>query len=170
MESVEPRRMLIALLPELRGFARFLVRQQTEADDLVQEAIVRALAALPQFQPGSNFRAWVFRILRNAFYEQARRRRTEQHALAQSFAEDEAGDPAQPGYLDLSDLQRALFKLTPVLREALVLVGAQGLSHEDAALVCAVPVGTMKARVSRARRHLAQHVQGERVADATDET
>jgi RNA polymerase sigma-70 factor (ECF subfamily) len=151
--------MLIALLPDLRGFARFLVRQPAEADDLVQEAVVRALAALPQFQPGTNFRAWVFRILRNSFYEQARRRRTESHALAQSFAEEEARDAAQHGHVDLSDLQRSLFRLTPVLREALVLVGAEGLSHEDAALVCGVPEGTMKARVSRARQQLAVLVQ-----------
>jgi len=151
--------MLIALLPELRGFARFLVRQPAEADDLVQEAIVRGLAALPQFQQGTNFRAWMFRILRNAFYEQSRRRRTEQHALAQSFAEEEARDAEQHGHVDLSDLQRALFTLSASAREALVLVGAQGLSHEDAALVCGVPVGTMKARVSRARHQLAEIMQ-----------
>jgi RNA polymerase sigma-70 factor (ECF subfamily) len=147
--------MLIALLPEMRGFARFLVRQPAEADDLVQEALVRALAALPQFQFGTNLRAWVFRILRNTFYEQSRRRRTEQAALAQSFQEDEARDGPQQGHMDLSDLQKGLFQLTPVLREALVLVGAQGLSQEDAAAVCGVPVGTMKARVSRARLQLA---------------
>jgi RNA polymerase sigma-70 factor (ECF subfamily) len=151
--------MLIALLPEMRGFARFLVRQPTEADDLVQEAIVRALGALPQFQAGTNLRAWVFRILRNTFYEQARRRRTEAHALAQSFAEEEARDPSQQGHVDLSDLQRGLFALTPTLREALVLVGAQGLSQEEAASVCGVPVGTMKARVSRARHQLATIMQ-----------
>jgi RNA polymerase sigma-70 factor (ECF subfamily) len=147
--------MLIALLPEMRGFARFLVRQPAEADDLVQEAVLRALAALPQFQVGTNLRAWVFRILRNTFYEQSRRRRTEQAALAQSFQEDEARDGTQQGHVDLTDLQRGLFQLTPVLREALVLVGAQGLSQEDAAAVCGVPVGTMKARVSRARSQLA---------------
>ncbi len=168
MESGDTRRMLIALLPEMRGFARFLVRQPAEADDLVQEAIVRALAALPQFQDGTNLRAWVFRILRNAFYEQARRRRTEQSALAQSFAEDEARDPSQPGYLELSDLQRGLFRLSPTLREALVLVGAQGLSQEDAASVCGVPVGTMKARVSRARAQLSVIMeQGVRAEDAS---
>jgi RNA polymerase sigma-70 factor (ECF subfamily) len=151
--------MLIALLPEMRGFARFLVRQRAEADDLVQEAVVRALAALPQFQEGTNLRAWVFRILRNAFYEQARRRRTEQFAIAQNFDEEEARDPAQSSHLELSDLQRALFRLSPTLREALVLVGAQGLSQEDAAVVCGVPVGTMRARVSRARAQLAEVMQ-----------
>ncbi len=159
LETVEPRRMLVALLPELRGFARFLVRQPAEADDLVQEAVLRALAALPQFQPGTNMRAWLFRIQRNVFYEQMRRRRSEQTALAQSFAEDEARDAAQHGHVELTDLQKGLFLLSATLREALVLVGAQGLSQEDAAAVCGVPVGTMKARVSRARRQLADIMQ-----------
>jgi RNA polymerase sigma-70 factor (ECF subfamily) len=155
-ENADPRSGLIALLPDLRAFARFLVRDLTEADDLVQESLVRALGALPQFQPGTSLRAWTFTILRNAFYEQARRRRVEKNAIAQSFAEEEAGDAAQHGHLALADLQRHLFMLPVLLREALVLVGAQGLSYEEAAIVCAIPVGTMKARVSRARTHLAR--------------
>ena len=159
MNSADPRGALIALLPELRGFARFLARQTSEADDLVQEAVVRGLAALLQFQPGTNMRAWMFTILRNAFYEQQRRRKTEDRALAQSFEESEAGAPAQDGHLDLSDLHRKLFTLPPLLREALVLVGAQGLSYEDAAVICAVPVGTIKARVSRARTQLVTSMQ-----------
>lgn len=159
MTSADPRRALIAVLPELRGFARFLTRQGASADDLVQEAVVRGLAALPQFQEGTNMRAWMFTILRNAFYEQQRRRRTEDRALAQSFDESEAGSPAQDGHLDLSDLHRHLFTLPALLREALVLVGAQGLSYEEAAVICAVPVGTVKARVSRARTQLAALMQ-----------
>ena len=159
MTSVDPRRALIALLPELRGFARFLARQTSEADDLVQEAVVRGLAALPTFQQGTNMRAWMFTILRNAFYEQQRRRKTETRVLAQSFEESEAGPGAQDGHLDLSDLHRQLFRLPPLLREALVLVGAQGLSYEDAALICSVPVGTIKARVSRARSQLGAAMQ-----------
>ena len=159
MNSADTRGTLIALLPELRGFARFLARQTSEADDLVQEAVVRGLAALPQFQAGTNMRAWMFTILRNAFYEQQRRRKTEDRALAQSFDEREVGAPAQDGHLDLSDLHRQLFTLPPLLREALVLVGAQGLSYEDAAVICAVPVGTIKARVSRARTRLVTSMQ-----------
>ena len=155
MQQADPRRALIALLPDLRGYARFLVRDISEADDLVQEAITRALAALPQFQDGTNLRAWTFTILRNAFFEQARRQRTERVAIAQSFAPDEAGGGEQDGHLALSELQVHLFALPALLRDALVLVGAQGLSYEDAATVCGVPVGTVKARVSRARTQLA---------------
>jgi RNA polymerase sigma-70 factor, ECF subfamily len=148
---------LIGLLPDLRAFARFLVRDRSQADDLVQDAVVRALGALSQFQPGTNFKAWLFTILRNAFYEQIRRRRSERAALersARSMAEKTVA-AHQETDTELAELQRLIWMLTPVLREALVLVGAQGLSHEEAAAICGVPVGTMKARVSRARVKMA---------------
>jgi RNA polymerase sigma-70 factor (ECF subfamily) len=153
------------LLPELRGFARFLVRQAAEADDLVQDTVMKALAALPRFIPGTNMRAWTFTILRNTYFEQVRRQRTERNAIAQGFAEDEAGAPEQDSQLEFRDLQRHLFALTPLLREALVLVGAQGLSYEEAATICGVPEGTVKARVSRARRHLAALMETEQPAE-----
>jgi len=156
--SVSPRAQMIALLPELRGFARFLVRERAEADDLVQEAVVRALAAFDQFQPGTNLKSWLFTILRNAFFEQARRRRTERAALERAGMTDEARVSDQEEHAALSDLQRRLWRLPPLLREALVLVGAQELSYDEAAMICGVPVGTMKARVSRARTQLRQLV------------
>ena len=152
----ELRRTLTTLLPQMRAFARFLAHDRAHADDLVQETLLRALSALRQFQPGTSLKAWVLTIQRNVFYEQARRGRREQHALAQRFAEDEAGGPPQDARTELSDLHRLLFTLPPLLREALVLVGAQGLSQEEAAAICGVPVGTMKARVSRGRAKLAQ--------------
>ena len=75
VDIAEPdlRRQIGALLPDLRAFARFLARDRTLADDVVQDAVVRALAALHQFQPGTNLKAWLFAIVRNAFYEQVRR-------------------------------------------------------------------------------------------------
>src|SRR5690348_5437972 len=121
------RKELIALLPELRAFARFLVRQPAEADDLVQEAVTRALAALTQFQLGTNLRAWLFTILRNTHYEQIRRRRTEQRAIETGPPPEIGGAPAQQSQAELADLERLLWELPVVLREALVLVGARGL-------------------------------------------
>jgi RNA polymerase sigma-70 factor, ECF subfamily len=160
----EARKELIALLPELRAFARFLVRQRTEADDLVQEAVTRALAALAQFQPGTSMRAWLFTILRNVHYEQKRRRRAERRAIEAGPPPDSGGAPAQQSQAELADLERLLWELPMHLREALVLVGARGLSYEEAALVCQVPVGTMKARVSRARGRLADAIEGKTLA------
>ncbi len=150
------RQEIAALLPDLRAFARFLVRDREQADDLVQDGVVRALGALSQFEPGTNLRAWLFTILRNGFYEQIRRRKREEAALQARFLEAEALAPAQHSHAEMADLGTLLWRLPPLLREALVLVGAQEMSHEAAAAICAVPVGTMKARVSRARSQLAR--------------
>jgi RNA polymerase sigma-70 factor (ECF subfamily) len=152
------RREVAMLLPQLRGLARFLARDRSEADDLVQEALLRALRSLAQFQPGTSVRAWLFTILRNVFYEQARRRRRERAAIAQQTP-DSSVAAHQPHETDLADLAAQFRTLPPSLREALILVGAQELTYEEAAAICGVPVGTMKARVSRARRQLAALVE-----------
>lgn len=152
----EIRRQIAALLPDLRAFARFLLRDRAAADDIVQDTIVRALAAMDQFQPGTNLKAWLFTILRNQFYEQGRRRKREADALQARFDPAEAADPEQHARAEIKDLQQLIWRLPPLLREALILVGAQELSHEEAAAICNVPVGTMKARLSRARSSLAE--------------
>lgn len=150
----ELRRALAALLPELRAFARHLAGSRAEADDLVQEALLRSLRSLEGRAEPVNLRAWCLAVLRNAFHEQLRLRRREAARLRDSTAE-EATPPRQEVPGEMRDLSRALAQLPPLLREAVLLVGAQGLSYEEAAAVCTVPVGTMKARVSRARRQLA---------------
>lgn len=154
--TAEIRREIAELLPDLRAFARFLVRDRVAADDIVQDSIVRALAAVDQFQPGTNLKAWLFTILRNQFYEQGRRRKREFAALHARFDAAEAADPEQLARAEITDLQQLIWRLPPLLREALILVGAQELSHEEAAAICNVPVGTMKARLSRARTSLAE--------------
>ena len=160
------RHDIAELLPELRGYARFLVRGRAEADDLVQDALVRALAAIDGFEPGTSLKAWLFTIQRNVFYEQARRRRTERAVMGRAAVEHGSAmrtvaAPHQDGQIALDDLARLLWTLSPVLREALVLVGARGLSNEEAAAICAVPVGTIKARVSRARSQIARAMTGQ---------
>lgn len=144
-----------ALLPDLRGFARFLVRDRGAADDLVQDALVRALAALSQFEPGTNLKAWLFAIVRNAFYEQTRRRKREMRVLETHDQFSDSATLLQDARNELTDLQILIWALPPTLREALILVGAQEMTYEEAALVCNVPVGTIKARVSRGRTALA---------------
>ena len=161
VDSSALRRELTTHLSDLRAFARFLARDPTEADDLVQDTVLRALASLDQFRPGTNLKAWLFTIQRNAFYEHARRRRRERQILAERGDGSDIEAPRQVSRGDVSDLQRMLFDLPPLLREALVLVGAQELSHETAASICGVPVGTMKARVSRARGLLAKRAAAE---------
>jgi RNA polymerase sigma factor (sigma-70 family) len=146
------RRELAALLPELRAYSRFLARDRSKSDDLVQDTVVRALGALAQFQPGTSLKAWMFTILRNAFFEQARRRKREDAVMA--LHARTATEGVQPHHGDITELSQLLWLLPPLLREALVLVGAQEMTHEEAAEICGVPVGTMRARVSRARKHL----------------
>ena len=149
------RAEIAALLPDLRGFARFLVRDRTAADDLVQDALVRALAAIDQFQTGSNLKAWLFTIVRNTFYEGTRKRQRETRLMEEHGPQDEATRPAVESRQAVQDLQSLLWTLPPLLREALILVGAQEMTYDEAAIVCEVPVGTVKARVSRGRAALA---------------
>ncbi|WP_415465559.1 sigma-70 family RNA polymerase sigma factor [Acetobacter persici] len=148
---------MLALVPSLRAFSRFLARDTALADDLVQETLVRALSKAEQFEPGTNLRAWLFSILRNFFLEQTRRNTREKEIL-----NDYASSPdrvTQSRSLTqeretIRELDHFLWTLSPLLREALVLIGAQEMSYEDAAMVCGVTVGTMKVRVSRARAQL----------------
>lgn len=159
-DSQEVRRGLTTLLPDLRAFARFLARDPGFADDLVQDTVVRALAASSQFRPGTNLKAWLFTIERNAFYEYSRRRKREDRLLRERLTDPQTEAPHAIGRGEVTDLQRMLFALPPLLREALVLVGAQELSYDEAAVICGVPVGTMKARVSRARTQLTKIAEG----------
>lgn len=157
------RGAIAQLLPELRAAARMLTRSRAEADDLVQDAVLRMLRNLDAFEPQADLahdlrlavRPWALTVLRNAFREGWRRAKREQlHRDAAPF--DVPPQPTeQETAHELRDLARSLARLTPTLREALVLVAARGLSHEEAAAICNVPVGTMKARVSRARKALA---------------
>ena len=155
---VEPalRAQLIAAIPHLRAFARSLTHNPIYADDLVQDTLVRAWAKMDSFQRGTNFEAWLFTILRNGFYSQQRTKGREVEDVDGSYASSIAQAPEQGGHLDFGDLQNALAQLIPEQREALLLIGAQGFSYEEAARICSVAEGTVKSRVSRGRARLAK--------------
>jgi RNA polymerase sigma-70 factor (ECF subfamily) len=152
----EIRSMLMSALPHLRAFAISLTNDVERADDLVQEAVVRALGHLHQFEPGTNFQGWMFTILRNQFHSLYRKRRREVEDVDGMYASRIAVPPEQDGHLDFSDLRAALAELSPEQREAILLVGAEGLSYEETAEICGVPVGTTKSRVNRARKRLSE--------------
>lgn len=154
MEQFSIRPHLPGLIPALRAYGRTLARSAAAADDLVQEALLRALRAETQFEPGTDLRAWMFTILRNVWLGQARRAGRERRALEAQRLEDEGSRPGQHSQLELSELARAMATLPLGQREALMLVGAQGLTTAQAALVVGVAEGTMKARVSRGRAAL----------------
>ncbi|MBU4434300.1 MAG: sigma-70 family RNA polymerase sigma factor [bacterium] len=148
------KRELVTLIPHLRAFARTLTGDATAADDLAQDAMMKAWDARASFQLGTNMKAWTFMILRNQFYSE-KRRSWRQSQLDQDAAERTlvaVDDPEAPVALD--ELRLGLGMLPAEQREALILVGAGGFAYEEAAAICGCAVGTVKSRVSRARRAL----------------
>jgi RNA polymerase sigma-70 factor, ECF subfamily len=146
---------MLEALPGLRAFAVSLTRDGDRADDLVQDTILRAWNKRDTFTPGTNLQAWLFTILRNAFYSGHRKRVREVEDPDGALAGKLMTVPDQVSKLEMRDLQEALQRLRPDQREALLLVAAEGMSYEDAASVCGVAVGTIKSRVNRARIQLA---------------
>lgn len=158
---------LTETIPHLRAFARSLTGDADLADDLVQDAIVRALAARQQYTPGTNFKAWIFTILRNLHVNNLRRRKFRAEPIDDISPEMWSVLPRQDAKLEIDDFQRALAKLSPEQREVLILVGASGFSYEDAAEICECAVGTIKSRLSRARRDLFKLLTGDALARRT---
>jgi RNA polymerase sigma-70 factor, ECF subfamily len=147
------KRELVALIPHLRAFARTLAGDPASADDLAQDAMIKAWDARASYQMGTNMKAWTFMILRNQFYSE-KRRSWRQTQLDQEAAERTlvaTDNPEAPVALD--ELRLGLSMLPAEQREALILVGAGGFAYEEAD-ICGCAVGTVKSRVSRARRSL----------------
>lgn len=153
-QKADFKRELTEVVPHLRAFARGLCGRPDMADDLVQEALLKAWAAQDRFEPGTSMRAWTFVILRNAYLTDMRRNRFRgeyDEGVAERILTAPAG---QEEPIHLSDMHRALLTLPPERREALLLVGAGGFSYEEAAQICDCAVGTIKSRVGRARATL----------------
>jgi RNA polymerase sigma-70 factor (ECF subfamily) len=147
---------LVAEMPNLRAFAISLSGSASVADDLVQEAMLRAWANFDKFEPGTSMRAWLFAILRNFYFSSRRKRAREVQDSDGFYAQRVVVPGGQESHIDLQDFRRALALLPLEQREALILVGASGLSYDEAAAVCEVEIGTIKSRVSRARAKLAE--------------
>lgn len=164
-QTAQVKAELVSLMPSLRAFSRSLCANPSRADDLVQETLVKALANLHRFEPGSNLRAWLFTILRNTYYSELRKRQREVEDVEGAYAARLAERPSQPSAADLEDFKRAFAQLSDGHREVLALVGASGLSYEEAAEICGCAVGTIKSRVNRARARLAELMAIESVDD-----
>jgi RNA polymerase sigma-70 factor, ECF subfamily len=150
------RDQMLAAVPSLRAFAMTFTGNRDRADDLVQDTLLRAWTYSDSFERGTNLEAWLFTILRNLFHTEYRKRRREVEDGDGSYAARLNTHPDQHSHLDYEDFLNALPKLPPDQREALLLVGAQGMSYEEAAAICNVPLGTIKSRVNRARTKLAE--------------
>ena len=147
---------LLAAIPSLRAFSISMCGRTSRAEDLVQETLVKAWANIGSFEAGTNMNAWLYRILRNEFYTEYRKRRREIGDEEGRHAARLASGPTQEDHMHFLDFRAALDRLAPDHREALILVGASGLSYEEAAARCGCAVGTMKSRVNRARVRLAE--------------
>nr|WP_314463707.1 sigma-70 family RNA polymerase sigma factor [uncultured Novosphingobium sp.] len=160
-EDDEFRRELLTVLPHLRAFARGLSGRPDFADDLVQEAAIKAWTARDRYTAGTNMRAWTFAILRNHYLSELRKSKRQTDLDEGAVERMLVMEADQEGPLHLGDMETALQKLAPERREAVLLVGASGFSYEEAAQIACCPIGTMKSRVARARADLARMLDGE---------
>ena len=145
---------VVGLIPALRAFAWSLSHNGSDADDLVQDTLIKAWTNREKFEPGTNLRAWLFTILRNTYYTTVARRRREVRDETGEYAGRLRTPATQDWSIAVRALQAALQKLPAEHREALILVGAAGLSYEEVAEICGCALGTIKSRVSRARARL----------------
>lgn len=162
------RDLLTSEIPNLRAFAVSLSGSVHLADDLVQETLLKAWSNSGSFREGTNMRAWLFTILRNSYFSLYRKRSREVRDTDGIYAQTLSVRGSQESSIDLADFRTALAKLPEEQREVLIMVGASGLSYEEAAEVCQVAVGTIKSRLNRARIKLAD-LLGMRPENEADE-
>jgi RNA polymerase sigma factor (sigma-70 family) len=145
---------IIELIPALRAFARSLTRDPTEADDLVQETLMKAIANTDKFEPGTRLRSWLFTIMRNTFSTRYIKMKREPTGRTECVSTTQRGEAAQQWSLELREVLAAVQRLPRANREVLVLVAMLDTSYEEMARICECPVGTIKSRLNRARRQL----------------
>lgn len=137
----------------LRRYAFSLSRSDSHADDLVQETLMKALSNKDKFESGTNLRAWLFTILRNEFYSQARKNRMVSDPDG-IYAEHMTEAPSQDILIQWKEFQKHFDTLSKDQQQTIQLIAIDGMSYEEAGEVMGVPSGTVKSRMSRARNHL----------------
>jgi RNA polymerase sigma-70 factor (ECF subfamily) len=147
---------IMASLKSLRSFALSLTRDVHQAEDLVQEMVLKAISKQEKFEADTNLQAWLFTILRNQFFSGHRKAQREVEDAEGAHAATLISIPDQEDRIVVQDLEAALARLPREQREAILLIGAEGMAYEEAAEVLGVKVGTLKSRVNRARNRLAE--------------
>ncbi len=153
---------LIALIPHMQAYSRMLCRRRVIAEDMVQEALMKAWCARDRFEPGTNLKGWLFTILRNEIFSHGRRAWREAVWDSEKGESNTAPPNEQEWTMELFDTSRALRRLPQRQREALILIAVGGFSYEDGAKLCGTPVGTVKSRVARARIALHKTLDGDK--------
>lgn len=145
---------IVALLPRLRRFARNLVRNPHDADDVVQIAVERALLRLDQWRSDARLDSWLFRILRNAWIDEVRSRGRRDKIFMPEEAGEQVGEASMEREMDRLSVEAAMARLPEDQRLAVSLVLVEGLSYKEAADVVEVPIGTLTSRLARGREAL----------------
>lgn len=159
----ETKQKIIELIPNLRRYARALMKDKEEADDLVQDTLVRALNKLNLWERESNLRAWIFTIMHNIFINKIKKKqRSGMHYDITNFADQLYHPDSNNGVLELNDCIRSLTALPPSQREVILLITLEGLSYSETSMILGIPIGTVMSRLSRARKHLIISMKGNR--------
>lgn len=166
--SARPQSEIVQLIPALRAFARTFYRDPNDADDLVQDTLTRALAAIHQFRPGTSMKSWLFTIMRNAFYTRIKISRREAPGAADCASLRPAADATQEWSARGREIAEAIQRLPEQQREVLMLIGVLGVSYDEAAEVCGCAVGTVKSRLHRARLRLLKELDEESSASSLE--
>ncbi|MBI1250564.1 MAG: sigma-70 family RNA polymerase sigma factor [Alphaproteobacteria bacterium] len=159
MEHPDTQEAIVALLPRLRRFARSLAGSAADADDLVQIGVERALRNLAQYQPGTRLDAWMFRVLKNAWIDEARSRGRRAKVFAPPEAGETVGDEgaaAVEAKLELRAVETAMQSLPEEQRIVIAMVCVEGFSYRETADALQLPIGTVTSRLARGREALVQ--------------
>lgn len=149
---------IVELLPALRAFARTFYRDPNDADDLVQDTLVKALRSFESFEPGTRLKSWMFTIMRNTFYTRIKVYSREAPGVADCVADRPAVAPSQEWSIRSREVRDAINRLPPHHREVLMLIGVLGVSYEETAEICGCAMGTVKSRLNRARLHILEEL------------
>ena len=158
MSTETKRQAVVAEVPRLRRYAIALMRDRTEADDLVHDVVLRALDKLHLWREGTNMRTWLFTIMHNLHANEMRRRSRMLDVVPLDTAPPRAEAAGQESAVELSELSRAMGGLSSLHRQVLLLIGLEGRTYTEAAEVLDVPVGTVMSRLSRAREDLRRRI------------
>ena len=142
---------MVALIPALRAFARTFCPDASDADDLVQETLMKGIANIGQYQPGTRLKSWLFTIMRNTFYTRAKLRKREAPGGADCVSSLPVAEATQEWSIRGTEIEVAINALPPQQREVLILIGVLGISYEESARICDCAIGTIKSRLNRAR-------------------
>jgi RNA polymerase sigma-70 factor, ECF subfamily len=158
MDEIFP--LFAAEIPRLRRYARALLRDKGGADDLVQDTLLLGLEKIDLYRPGTNLRAWLFTIMHNQYVNSVRRSARRGHGV--DIEKVRLATPASQGHsVELRELDQAIARLPEEQRMTLLMIGLEGMRYEEVAEICKVPIGTVRSRLSRARRALREMLESD---------